>query len=52
MTYFVWSLNRFVRGLIKVLLIYPLMLLTLLPLPMSFSFRHSAYPLQHFLLLI
>ena len=31
MTYFVWSLNRFVRGLIKVLLIYPLMLLTLLP---------------------
>lgn len=31
MTYFVWSLNRFVRRLIKVLLIYPLMLLTLLP---------------------
>lgn len=31
MTYFVWSLNCFVRGLIKVLLIYPLMLLTLLP---------------------
>lgn len=31
MTYFVWSLNRFVRRLIKVPLIYPLMLLTLLP---------------------
>ena len=31
MTYFVWNLNRFVRRLIKVPLIYPLMLLTLLP---------------------
>ena len=31
MTYFIWDLNRLVRGLIKCLFIYPLMLLTVLP---------------------
>lgn len=29
--YLVWALNRFVRGLIKVVFVYPLMLVTCVP---------------------